>query len=210
MPTKKHKPKKARKGPRKGRRSRRRKGLSGTSTAAKMSTKQAFVETGKSTGVGLLGFLASSLAGYGINKISFIQPKETDGKFATIAKKAAKSITLLAVGGTISVIGRKKGSKMIATFGDGFVIGGAFSAVKDLTAGKTQIFSGLGSSNSEMNAALANYYQESIESLKNSLREAGNMKQISGLGDNQEMNGGMGNAFNPGAGLEADRGSMII
>lgn len=211
MATKKHKPKKAhksRKGHRKGSRKGSRKGLSGTSTASKAnSMKQALAETGKSTGIGLLGFLASAVAGWGIDKIGFLQSKETDGKVATIFKKAAKPTVLILVGGTGAVIGRKKGIKFLATFSDGFTIGGGYSAAKAIVGSKTNIFNGLGSTDAEVLNKVANYYQENLNNLNEVMKEN---KMIQKLGMEQENMNGMGSPAFPATDLKLETSGTFI
>ncbi len=211
MATHKHKPKKARKG--KGRKSSRRgkkKGLSGVSPAPKMSTSGALKETGKTTGGLLLGLLTSAVAGYGLDKIGPIQAKDTDGKVVSFFKKAIKPVVLIGLGVTGSIVGRKKGIKFLSSFGDGFAVGGAFSGFKAIVGTKTNMFSGLGSSEDVL-SKVANYYQENMEELKKNMIESGAVVKLGEAennmsGNQEEMNGGR----RPGSEMRVEESTTFI
>lgn len=213
MSTKKNKPKKARKGKGSKKGSRRsKKGLSGTSSnAAKaMNMKQALVETGKQGGGTALGLLTSAAIGYGLDKIPFMQPKEGDGKMATVLKKAAKPVLILAIGTTTSVIARKKGSKFAAAIGDGVIAGGVFSTVKAVVGSKTQIFNGLGAAGDENSAAAANYYKENLDALEKVMKENGKVVELRGLGQEVEDANLSDQVIIPGTQINYGNSSAIV
>lgn len=213
MATKKHKPKKARKSrkghktSRKGKRGK--KGLSGTSTAAKaMSYKNALKETGKTAGGTLLGLLGSAALGFGIDKIGFIQVKETDGKVMAAVKKSIKPLSLILVGGVGSTVSRAHGAKFFAAVADGLIIGGAFSGVKAIVGSKTNLFNGLGATDEQLLSNTAKYYQENLDTMKQVLDQNKEILKLSGFNGTETPELNMGSATNPANDLNINA-SMI-
>ncbi len=189
----------------------RKKGLGSTATKA-ATLKEAVKETAITGGGNVTGLLTSALVGYGIDQIKLIAPKETDGKIAKALKKAIKPFVITTLGGTISVVSRKKGIKFGAAFGDGMLAGGVFTGVKSLAGDKVKIFNGLGSAdvNDDSMGKVNALYQENMQALQDVMAENQKMINLNGGGADTFIEGLNEKVTIPGTQLEIERLAMIM